>query len=77
MKYQLLFMQSRDGTDAAIVYAKQTLKAYRQAARIRGVKGRHFCHEKTFRPHFVQGILDIREFLRNHPEPFIPESAQP
>jgi len=64
---QIKFVEARDGTEAAIVYAKQALKAYRQAARIRGVKGRHFCHEKTFRPHFVQGIIDIRKFLRLQP----------
>lgn len=64
MRDQIKFVEARDGTEAAIVYAKQTLKVYREAARKRGAKGRHFCHEKTFRPHFVRGIIEIRQFLR-------------
>lgn len=57
----------RDGMEAGIYYAKQTLRVYRAAARYRNPETgrRHFCHLMPFRPHFVRSIIEIREFLKS------------
>ncbi len=66
MKDQITFMIARDGLAAAIEYALRSLRAYRSSAQYRNSekpKERHFAHLQLFRPHFVQSIIDIRQFL--------------
>lgn len=65
MRYQIDQVASRDGSDAALAYAQQTLRAYRSAARVRDAAGRrHFAHDALYRRFFVNGICEIRDYLR-------------
>lgn len=45
--------------------AEMYLKVLRAAARHRDGKGRHFCHNSTFRHAFVRRIVQLRKALRD------------
>lgn len=64
MLEQILFVADREGQAAAMFYARQTLKVYRQCAKPQRDGKKHFAHVSTFRPHFVRSIIAIRAFLR-------------
>lgn len=61
---QIELVYRRDGAEAAIQYAKQTLSVYRNCARPQKNGRKHFAHERTFRPHFVKAIRKLRIYLR-------------
>lgn len=67
MKQQIEFVEKRDGKEGAVDYALRALKAYRNVARYRNPEtgARHFAHIKPFRSPIVQGIYEIRSYLRN------------
>ena len=62
---QLNMMMHRDGQEAAVAYAKQTLAIYRECAKRKPNKPVHFAHILPFRPHFVRAIMFLRSYLRN------------
>lgn len=62
---QVSFMYERDGLDAAINYAKQSLRMYRRCAKPKPDGSKHFAHTPIFRKHYVESIIYLRYFLRN------------
>lgn len=64
VKEQLDTVFHRDGLDAALEYAEQTMKAYRRCAKPQANGKKHFAHVMPFRPHFVRSILYLRPILK-------------
>ena len=56
---RLRFVEERDGKEAALAFAKQTLQSYRKAAQTQ----KHFAHCMPFRPHFVASLIVLRKYI--------------
>lgn len=61
---QVAFVRQRDGYDAALAYAKQTLSAYRKAARLAANGRKTFAHVTPYRPHFVVSLRYLHKLVR-------------
>lgn len=61
MKQQLDYLAEHRSAQAAQDYAEQTLRVYEACMQNKD----HFCHIHPFRPHFVQALLELRNYL-NH-----------
>jgi hypothetical protein len=60
METQINVVTERDGPDAALAYAKQCLRIYRECAR----NHNHFAHGNSFRPHYVRSILFLKKYIK-------------
>jgi hypothetical protein len=61
---QVVFVKQRDGYDAALAYAKQTLAAYRRATRPAADGRKTFAHVMPYRPHFVVSLIYLHNLAK-------------
>ena len=70
MRQQIAVVDERDGHNAALAYAAQTLRVYRSVAQFRDAFGRrHFAHDSVYRRSYVLAICELREYLRGEQRP--------
>jgi len=62
MNGRIEFILSRDGLEAAISYAKQTLLVYRKAL----ADPNHFATAKKYRRNFIIACIECRDYLRRN-----------
>lgn len=66
---RIAFVETRDGIDGACLFARQTMKVYRNAllqTSRRGNARTHFATTQPFRETFIRSYLDLKRYLDKH-----------
>ena len=66
---RLTLLIDRDGLQAAVAFAKQTMGIYRTCFFTRTKNGqKHYCHDKKYRRSFIESYLAFKRFYLQHKE---------